>query len=1516
MGLFQTLFSRQDLPLPTSTPIPKGHSGRRRKKRQARGHVELLEPRQLLAADLLAPEVLLGGVYFEEASGDDSQPDIIEVTFVGGAAGTTLDRLVISGDKRADGLTDGDIFFDISDGGLGAFRSVGLSVVESEGFTVTSIAVADGGSDLVFTFDGFEAGESFKFTVDADEMQFADPAGDSVNSLVEGAEFERSLFTGDFSAAGYVDLTLSGKYWDAFDARRATAEAATQLTLALPNDAYTVERDFSDRTAGVVAHEAQVPLATLSGWVYHDRSDDGSFDRTTEEGIGGVTLELLDAAGNGTGVTTLTSSESGKVGYYEFRDLTAGTYGVREVQPTGWLDGKDSAGSHGGTAADESAGRVDRITGAVLDYGDDAVDYNFGELLIGSIAGRVHATSGPNCDFDAPEIPLEGVRIDLLNPSGQVVATTTTDEAGRYQFMNLVPGEYEVREHQPTEYHDGSEHVGTAGGIASDIGDTYSLISEITLGSGVDAVEYNFCEHIGPSLSGWVYHDRSNEGLFDRTTEEGIGGVVIELLDAQGNATGITTVTSSVDGKIGYYEFTNLAPGKYGVHEVQPAGWLDGIDTAGTHGGTAASEAAGQIDRITGATLFFGDKAQQYNFGELRPTSIAGRVHATNGPECNFEDPEILLEGVQIDLLDELGNTVATTTTNAEGRYQFAGLFPGEYQVHEHQPEGYYDGSERVGTAGGEKIGSDDIGSIVLASGVDAVNYDFCEHLGVSLSGWVYHDRSNEGTFDRDTEEGIGEVTLKLIDGTGNDTGRRAVTNSEGYYEFTNLAPGTYSVEEMHPEGWLDGIDTPGNLGGIAALSPSGDKISEISIGFGEQGIEYNFGELKPGSIRGRVHVSSLPNCEIAEGDPPIAGVVMELLGEQGEVFATTTTDAEGRYAFENLRPGNYSVREQQPVEYFNGGYDIGSGGGSYFGNDVIGDISLGSDSQLVNYDFCEIPPAKLSGYVFIDGAPILVVGDLPNDISALRDGQRTSDDTSLPGITLELRHGVSGDPIFGDEALPGTYPEGPIRTVTDANGYYQFTGLPAGTYAVAEIHPVGLIDGVDTQGTLGGLVVNALGASNDPVLRKTGGLTEPEKQSISQMRTRFGNDMIFRVVLRPNQHSEENNFSEVQTRTISIPPVSDPPPTTPPLFTPPAATPPQQLFPLLVAESTQPTVYGGSSKVIGYTWHLSLLDAGHPRSMPLTQDAEMELASQTPEVLSWQPAIEIDKAQWRLGGEESEWGDSDAEKVFVFGHPRAIPVVGDWDGDGDDEVGFFIDGRWYLDLNGNGQWDTGDMMAKLGSGNDLPTTGDWDGDGKTDIAIFGPVWAGDPWAIYNEPGLPDVENSPGPLAGKPKNVPPTLEEATLGSRVLKLTQQGKPRTDLIDHVFHYGVPGDRPVTGDWNGDGIATIGLFRDGVWTLDTNGDGRLTDADAIAQFGEEGIPVIGDWNGDGIDDLGLFVDGQWQIDSNGDRQLDALDQVFEMGKAGDRPVAGDWNGDGHDQPGVYTPTTSEAPATRRAS
>ncbi len=1598
-----------------------------------RCQIEELESRRLMAADTAAPHVVLGSVYFEEATGDDSAPDIIQVSFEGGAASTTLNKITINGDKRNDGLTDGDIFFDTAAGGLGSFKYDGLTISSADGFTVNSVTVVDGGSQIVFDLTGFDAGEKLVFNIDADEAQFVDGANVDTNSLVEGGEFQHSTIVGEFSAPEYVDLTLTATYWDEFDPNFAETETRTGLTLDLPNDVYSPTHDYADRTAGAIADAAQIPLATISGWVYHDHDNNGVFDHGGEQGIGGVTVELLDANGNGTGITTTTSTEPGKVGFYEFRSLVPGKYGVREVQPADWLDGKDAAGDHGGTADPETSGRVDKITGAVLDYGDHGMEYNFGELLPGSISGIVEAHTDADCNFDEPpEFTLEGVQIDLLDANGNFIRSTFTDENGQYSFTDLEPGIYQVFEHQPADYYEGMEQVGTAGGVLIE----QDHIVDINIGSDVHGIHYDFCEHIGVSLAGNVYHDRSDDGVFDRGSEEGIGGVLLKLLDANGSDTGLRATTAP-DGS---YKFNNLAAGTYIIVEVQPAAWLDGKDTPGNLGGVADVSPPG--DKISQVTINWGENGIEYNFGELLPGSIAGRVvicddevaggeadipipnvqvdlldgeghvlasttsnengeysftglrpgaysihehqpadyyddeahigsgdgvivdpsnitgvhvgsdqhlvdyifcelppgtisgrvHADTGPDCDFDNPDILLEGMQIDLLDGDGNFIRYTTTDAGGEYHFTDLAPGTYQVREHQPTQYYDGGERVGTVGGNAFDVlpqfSIIAGINLPAGIDAIQYDFCEKVGVMLSGNVYHDRSNDGIFDRGTEEGIGGVVLKLIDADGHDTGLRATTDANGFYKFNNLAAGKYAVMEVQPSGWLDGIDTPGNLGGVAAASPPGDMISMIMINWGDMGTEYNFGELLPGSISGRVHADDGPDCDFDNPHIFLSGVQIDLLDGEGHVLATTYTNQNGEYLFANLRPGSYTVREHQPQEYFDGGERVGSIGGA--SSDVAGlyslftGIGLSSGVNAIQYDFCEKPGADISGYVYIDGAPIITEDSLtPPEIAAQRDGVRSVDDTPLAGVVLELRDGLTGAPILVGEALPGSYSGAatdPIRVVTDANGYYYFGGLPEGFYAVVEVQPNGVIDNVDTPGTLGGFAVNPIDVPySGPVPTAT------EQAAIDQFRVDIGSDAIVAIPLQYGTHSQENDFSEVRIQAPPpetppppfIPPEPPAPPEQPPVFGPPGVPyiPPLFAFPGLPIVPT-PNTFGASGNVMDFTWHLSVVNAGWPRSVT-PAEVRFQLTSTQIDVTTWQN-MPLDQARWQLGLLD---GDKIViKREAIFGNAKSVPVTGDFNGDGVTDIAVFIDGQWFIDLNGNGKWDEGDLWAQLGTQDDLPVTGDWDADGKMDIGIYGPAWSRDPRAIEHEPGLPDVANFPTKPVGKMKNMPPTPEEATSGARILRRTARGTNRADLIDHVFYYGEAGDTPVAGDWNGDGIRQIGVFRDGHWILDTNGDGRFTETDEQFTFGQAGdIPVVGDFNGDGVAEVGVYRAGTWVIDSNDNHHVDAQDKVFELGGAGAKPVVGDWNDDGVADPGVFTPgTTSNAtamPGARRA-
>ncbi len=137
-----------------------------------------------------------------------------------------------------------------------------------------------------------------------------------------------------------------------------------------------------------------------------------------------------------------------------------------------------------------------------------------------------------------------------------------------------------------------------------------------------------------------------------------------------------------------------------------------------------------------------------------------------------------------------------------------------------------------------------------------------------------------------------------------------------------------------------------------------------------------------------------------------------------------------------------------------------------------------------------------------------------------------------------------------------------------------------------------------------------------------------------------------------------------------------------------------------------------------------------------------------------------------------------------------------------------------------------------------------------------------------------------------------------------------------IERRYNFGYPTDLPFAGDWNGDGLSEIGVYRpsENKFYLDT-GDGMWqTGVDITSStFGMAGdVPIIGDWNGDGKDEIGVFrieSDGRglFSLDYNGNRQWDSgIDKTYYFGTRGDIPVAGKWNNSSNSYIGVYRPST----------
>jgi hypothetical protein len=249
-----------------------------------------------------------------------------------------------------------------------------------------------------------------------------------------------------------------------------------------------------------------------------------------------------------------------------------------------------------------------------LNFGSSIPFENTQTFGLSSLGDRVWADINVNGQQDEGEAGVAGVVVELFasadgQPSGTVLATTSTDSEGNYIFQDLPPGDYIVKFTAPERARFTLPKQGDGANDSDADASGYTATYTLAPGESINTVDAGLFTL--SSIAGNVYHDANNDGMFD-PTESGIGGVGLTLtgVDAFGNAVSLSTTTD----ENGSYQFADLVPGTYSVTQTQPEGWDDGTDSLGSAGGTLSN------DLISGINLVSGVDATNYNFGEVLPT--------------------------------------------------------------------------------------------------------------------------------------------------------------------------------------------------------------------------------------------------------------------------------------------------------------------------------------------------------------------------------------------------------------------------------------------------------------------------------------------------------------------------------------------------------------------------------------------------------------------------------------------------------------------------------------------------------------------------------------------------------------------------------------------------------------------------------------------------------------------------------------------------------------------------------
>ena len=680
---------------------------------------------------------------------------------------------------------------------------------------------------------------------------------------------------------------------------------------------------------------------TLSGFVYQDVDANGVYDVGTDTLLDGV---LVTITGNlATDNSPFTTSALSVGGVYTFSNLAAGSYTLTETQPVGYVDGGETVGApFGGTKSDALGSNT--ISGLVIPAGGGSGSgYNFGEVLGSSLAAAVYEDANNNGIRDEVGTGIGGASVTFSGTDflGQAVSfTLNTDSNGNVVFgagETLRPGTYTVTENvQPAGFLDGRD---TDGSLLNGDTSANDVISSIELPQGTSADSYLFGELLAATISGNVYNDANNDGLF--VGETGLGGISVTLNGT--NDLGVIapiTVQTNADGS---YSFGNLRPGVYTVTEAHPATFLDGRDTAAVIGGGIAVNGATDSDEINSITLTSGLVSAGNNFGEVQANSLGGAVYFDLDNDGVRDAGESGITGVSVTLggTDDRGNPVNIPgVTVADGTYSFTNLRPGTYTITETQPADYNDGIDTLGTVNSAPVGTvgaDQFTGVVLVSGQTGADYLFAER-GTTITGTVFRDVDKAGDLDVGTDAGIGGVTLTLRDGSNNIVAT-TVTLPDGTYVFNNVIAGNYTITETQPLGY--GSSTPNALN--ATVTTAGL-------------VDQNFGETL-GSLTGRVFEDDNGDGIVNGADLGIVTTVTltgtNALGQN--VNITVSTNPDGTYSFNDLLSGSYTIAEAQPVGFDDNADYVGSLGGSNVVNDRISGIVVPAGTDGVNYNFTEI---------------------------------------------------------------------------------------------------------------------------------------------------------------------------------------------------------------------------------------------------------------------------------------------------------------------------------------------------------------------------------------------------------------------------------------------------------------------------------------------------------------------------------------------------------------------------------
>ena len=833
---------------------------------------------------------------------------------------------------------------------------------------------------------------------------------------------------------------------------------------SIDNTAYVVS--FQQPTPQSASVSDALPPAMIGDFVWLDANGNGVQDG--EPGLGGVTVTLYASDGTTVIATTTTASD----GSYSF-SVAPGSYVVGFSLPSGYYFTAQDAG--GNDALDSDADTTTGKTGVITVVAGQTYNTSDAGLQMSAsavIGDRIWLDEDADGVQDAGEAGIPNVTVELRDgvcTPGVDCPTVVTDSEGNYLFTDVAPGNYTVAvvsglpaglSANPTYDEDG---IGTANTTAVTVsaGQEY-----VTADFGYNWTSVTDVNNPGPGATGAigdrVWIDANGDGVQD-PGEAGLAGVTVTLVSPGPDGifgTGDDVTASTTTDAAGNYIFDGLSAGAYQVQVTAPGGYTQTGDPDGT------------LDNRTTAPIILspGDVFVNADFGYQSTgvtNTIGNQIFVDANGDGNLDAGEPGIPGVTVALLDNSGNVIATTVTDENGQYSFPGLPNGTYTVwvndtanvlgalvQNSTPDNAADGGQACGTCNGTNTVT------VTGTGSDFQDFGYApagHAAGDGLIGdTIFLDR--DGGNDFDPGEGLEGVIVYLFQDSNSDGNYDAgeplvsftTTDENGNYYFGNLPAGDYVVKvepSTLPAGVTNTVDQ-----GDATLNEGGTNLTA-----GEVDLTQDFGyrdTTSPNSVSGTIWNDTNADGTLSGESGIFENVTVVLYDSDGNIVATTQTDASGNYSFGNLPDGTYRVDVTDANNVLNGYWHSVGTQGEADDNQSKNDpytitLSGGENRDTVDFGYYR-DPAAVSDYVWLDRD---------------NDGVQDADEPPLPGILV---------------TLTVVYPNGDSASFsvrTDVDGLYSFenllldenydgAGVGEPTYSLTFTTPTGTVPSPTGQGT------------------------------------------------------------------------------------------------------------------------------------------------------------------------------------------------------------------------------------------------------------------------------------------------------------------------------------------------------------------------------------------------------------------------------------------------------------------